>query len=79
MGQNPHLCESGQCNEKEKGKGEDKKNTVTPVVASVGGVVIILLAVAAILWTLKRRNSKGDAYSDKNIFIDNLPNKLVTC
>ncbi|KAL5156663.1 LRR receptor-like serine/threonine-protein kinase IOS1 [Glycine soja] len=59
VGQNPHLCESGQCNEKEKGKGEDKKNTVTPVVASVGGVVIILVAVAAILWTLKRRNSKA--------------------
>ncbi|KHN32668.1 Putative LRR receptor-like serine/threonine-protein kinase [Glycine soja] len=58
VGQNPHLCESGQCNEKEKGKGEDKKNTVTPVVASVGGVVIILVAVAAILWTLKSRNSK---------------------
>ncbi|KAL2578657.1 hypothetical protein AAZV13_15G020600 [Glycine max] len=61
VGQNPHLCESGQCNEKEKEKGEeeDKKNIVTPVVASAGGVVILLLAVAAILRTLKRRNSKA--------------------
>ncbi|RDX71291.1 LRR receptor-like serine/threonine-protein kinase IOS1, partial [Mucuna pruriens] len=58
MGQNPYLCQSGQCNEKRKEK-EEKKNIVTPLVASVSGVVILLVVVAAILWTLKRRKSKA--------------------
>ncbi|RDX62675.1 putative leucine-rich repeat receptor-like protein kinase, partial [Mucuna pruriens] len=51
LGQNPYLCESGQCNEKKK------KSIVTPLVASISGVLILLVAVA-ILWTLKRRKSK---------------------
>ncbi|KAH1219348.1 LRR receptor-like serine/threonine-protein kinase IOS1 [Glycine max] len=60
VGQNPYLCESGQCNqkEKEKEKGKDEKSIVTPVVASVGGAVILLVVLVAILWTLKRRKSK---------------------
>ncbi|KAG4961510.1 hypothetical protein JHK87_038143 [Glycine soja] len=61
VGQNPYLCESGQCNqkEKEKEKGKDEKSIVTPVVASVGGAVILLVVLVAILWTLKRRKSKA--------------------
>ncbi|KAG4947684.1 hypothetical protein JHK87_043691 [Glycine soja] len=60
VGQNPYLCESGQCNEKENEKEQEKKkkNIVTPLVASVGGVVILLVVMAAILWTIKRRRSK---------------------
>ena len=55
MGQNPNLCESGQCNETKK------KNTATPIlVASISGVLILLMAVA-ILWILKRKKSKGNA------------------
>ena len=55
MGQNPYLCESGQCNETKK------KNTVTPIVASISGVLILLIAVA-ILWIFfKRKKSKGNA------------------
>ncbi|RZB62591.1 putative leucine-rich repeat receptor-like serine/threonine-protein kinase, partial [Glycine soja] len=54
VGQNPYLCESGQCNFEKK-----QKNIVTaPIVASISGVLILLVAVA-ILWTLKRRKSKG--------------------
>jgi len=56
VGQNPYLCESGQCNFEKK-----QKNIVTaPIVASISGVLILLVAVA-ILWTLKRRKSKGNA------------------
>ncbi|KAL2332315.1 hypothetical protein Fmac_019896 [Flemingia macrophylla] len=51
VGRNPYLCESGQCNEKKK------NNIVTPLVASISGV-LILLVVVAILWTLKRRKSR---------------------
>jgi len=54
VGQNPYLCESGQCNEKEK------KITVTPIVASVSGVLVLLIAVA-MLWIFKRKKSKGNA------------------
>jgi len=54
VGQNPYLCESGQCNKKKK------KNTVTPIVASISGVLILLIAVA-IFWILKRKKSKGNA------------------
>ncbi|XP_029128814.1 LRR receptor-like serine/threonine-protein kinase IOS1 [Cajanus cajan] len=54
VGQNPYLCESDQCNAK-----DDKKNIVMPLVASISGV-LILLVVLAILWTLnKRRKSKA--------------------
>ena len=55
VGQNPYLCESGQCNFEKK-----QKNIATPIVASISGVLILLVAVA-ILWTLKRRKSKGNA------------------
>ncbi|XP_027926507.1 LRR receptor-like serine/threonine-protein kinase IOS1 [Vigna unguiculata] len=54
----PNLCESGQCNEQDKESGK-KKNIVTPLVASVSGVVLLLVVVAAILWTLKRRKLKA--------------------
>ena len=69
----PNLCESGQCNEQDKESGK-KKNIVTPLVASVSGVVLLLVVVAAILWTLKRRKLKGDAYKD--IFIDDLSKRF---
>ncbi|KAL5156665.1 LRR receptor-like serine/threonine-protein kinase IOS1 [Glycine soja] len=52
VSQNPYLCESGQCNFEKK-----QKNIVTPIVASISGALILLVAVA-ILWTLKRRKSK---------------------
>ncbi|KOM44366.1 hypothetical protein LR48_Vigan05g197100 [Vigna angularis] len=51
--QNPYLCEPDQCN-----RNIHKKSIVTPLVASVGGVLILLIAVAAILWTAKRRKVK---------------------
>ncbi|KAG4961511.1 hypothetical protein JHK87_038144 [Glycine soja] len=61
VGQNLYLCESGQCNEKKK-----KKNIVTPLLASVSGVLILVVAVAAISWTLKKRKPKGDTTIIKN-------------
>lgn len=57
VGQNPHLCESGQCNKTKK----KKKSIVTPLVAWVSGVLILLVVVAVICWTLNRRKSKGEA------------------
>ena len=54
MGQNPNLCESSQCNETKK------KNIVTPIVVSISGVLILLIAVG-ILWICKRKKSKGNA------------------
>ncbi|XP_047153304.1 LRR receptor-like serine/threonine-protein kinase IOS1 [Vigna umbellata] len=57
VGENPYLCESDQCNEKEK------KNTVTPIVASICGVLILLIAVA-VLWILKRKKSKVEKFTD---------------
>ncbi|KAL2968266.1 hypothetical protein AAZX31_15G020900 [Glycine max] len=55
VGQNPHLCESGQCNKTKK----KKKSIVTPLVAWVSGVLILLVVVAVICWTLNRRKSKA--------------------
>ncbi|XP_014499509.1 putative leucine-rich repeat receptor-like protein kinase At2g19210, partial [Vigna radiata var. radiata] len=54
MGQNPYLCETDQCNDK------GKKTTVTPIVASVSAILILLIA-GAIFWILKRKKSKGNA------------------
>ncbi|ESW22565.1 hypothetical protein PHAVU_005G163800 [Phaseolus vulgaris] len=51
VGQNPNLCESSQCNETKK------KNIVTPIVVSISGVLILLIAVG-ILWICKRKKSK---------------------
>ncbi|XP_068498666.1 LRR receptor-like serine/threonine-protein kinase IOS1 [Phaseolus vulgaris] len=52
VGQNPNLCESGECNETKK------KNIVTPILlVSISGVLILLIAVA-ILWICKRKKSK---------------------
>ncbi|XP_027344323.1 LRR receptor-like serine/threonine-protein kinase IOS1 [Abrus precatorius] len=51
VGQNPYLCESVQCNKKRK------KNIITPLGASIG-VVVLLVAVAAILLTFKKRTPK---------------------
>ncbi|XP_047147959.1 probable LRR receptor-like serine/threonine-protein kinase At1g51880 [Vigna umbellata] len=54
--QNPYLCDQpDQC------KPEENNSIVIPLVASVGGVLILLVAVAAILWTAKRRKVKGDS------------------
>ncbi|XP_029128757.1 probable LRR receptor-like serine/threonine-protein kinase At1g05700 isoform X2 [Cajanus cajan] len=59
VGQNPYLCESGHCNENLCESGHcNEKNIVTPLVASISGILILLVAVA-IMWTLKRRKSKA--------------------
>jgi len=56
VGQNPYLCESGQCNKKRK----EKKNIVIPLLSTVCGVLILLMTVAAVLWTLERRKPRGE-------------------
>ncbi|GMY34473.1 LRR receptor-like serine/threonine-protein kinase IOS1 [Fagus crenata] len=51
VGENPNLCSPTSCtNEKTK-----KKNIVVPIVASVGGFILLLTA-AAIFWIINRRN-----------------------
>ncbi|KAL2332311.1 hypothetical protein Fmac_019892 [Flemingia macrophylla] len=54
VGQNPYLCESGQCNQKKN------NNIVTPLVASISGILILLVVVAILWWTLKRRKSREE-------------------
>ncbi|XP_054782470.1 LOW QUALITY PROTEIN: LRR receptor-like serine/threonine-protein kinase IOS1 [Prosopis cineraria] len=53
VGQNPYLCESPPCNKKKK------DNIIVPVAASVVGVLILLVAAATILFTLKSREPRG--------------------
>ncbi|CAJ1955354.1 unnamed protein product [Sphenostylis stenocarpa] len=52
LGQNAYLCEHGQCN-------ENRNNIAVPLVASICGVLILLVAVAAIVWILTRRKSRA--------------------
>jgi hypothetical protein len=52
VGENPNLCGSGSCKTK-------KNSTVVPlIVASVGGLLILSLVVAAILFGLSRRRKQ---------------------
>ncbi|XP_027344321.1 putative leucine-rich repeat receptor-like protein kinase At2g19210 isoform X2 [Abrus precatorius] len=53
VGQNPYLCESSQCNEKKK------KSILIPLLASVCGILLLLVTVASTLWTLQRRKPKA--------------------
>ncbi|XP_068500743.1 LRR receptor-like serine/threonine-protein kinase IOS1 [Phaseolus vulgaris] len=55
LGQNPHICEHGQCIEHRK----HRNNIVIPLVASICGGLILLGTVTAILWILRRRKSKA--------------------
>ncbi|XP_062156473.1 LRR receptor-like serine/threonine-protein kinase IOS1 isoform X2 [Alnus glutinosa] len=51
VGDNPNLCGSGSCKTK-------KNSTVVPIVASLGGLLILSMIVAAILFGLKRRRKQ---------------------
>ncbi|XP_010095925.2 probable LRR receptor-like protein kinase At1g51890 [Morus notabilis] len=52
VGGNPNLCASVSCK---------KKNFLVPVVASLVGTFVLLLAVAAIWWGLKRKRQHGSS------------------
>ncbi|XP_014499511.1 putative leucine-rich repeat receptor-like protein kinase At2g19210 [Vigna radiata var. radiata] len=54
---NPYLCKQDQCNQK---KNKKNNNIVTPLVASVGGVLILLREVDALL-VLSQREVGPDA------------------
>lgn len=62
VGENLNLCGSASCKKKNK--------VVVPIVASVGGLLVVSLIVVALLWGLKRRRTqrKTDlrAYSSKH-------------
>jgi len=51
LGDNPNLCGSGSCKTKKNG-------TVVPIVASLGGLLILSLIVAAMLFGLRRRRKQ---------------------
>nr|POE80749.1 putative lrr receptor-like serine/threonine-protein kinase [Quercus suber] len=55
---NLNVCGSGSC--------KNKKNIVVPIVASVGGLLILSLIVAAVLWGLRRKqkdeNKAAESY-----------------
>ena len=44
---NLNVCRSGSC--------KNKNNIVVPIVASVGGLLILSSIVAAVLWGLRRK------------------------
>jgi hypothetical protein len=54
VGNNPNLCGSDSCNKK-------KSNVVVPIVASLGGLLILAFIVAAIFLgiRIKRREQHG--------------------
>ncbi|XP_028778976.1 putative leucine-rich repeat receptor-like protein kinase At2g19210 [Neltuma alba] len=54
VGQNPNLCESPSCNKKEN-------NVAIPIVASVAGVLILLIVATITFVILKRRKPRGEA------------------
>ena len=49
--ENPYLCSSISCTTEKK-----KKNVVGPIEASVGGLLFLLLAAAAIFWIITKIN-----------------------
>jgi hypothetical protein len=53
VGDNPNLCGSGSC------KKKNSSNVVIPIVASVAGLLILSLIVAAIFLGLRRRKPQG--------------------
>ncbi|KAL4625878.1 hypothetical protein ACB092_05G057100 [Castanea dentata] len=61
LGQNPNLCPSISCTTEQK----KKKNIIVPIVASIGGLFILLLGAAGIFWIFKRiREQEGDKVSN---------------
>ena len=70
-GGNINECGSSPC---KKGK---KTTIIIPIVASVGGLVFLLLAAVAILLGLKRGNNQGNCPHFKT-YIYNSELKLVT-
>ncbi|KAK7823482.1 putative lrr receptor-like serine/threonine-protein kinase [Quercus suber] len=50
LGENSNLCGSDSC--------EKKNNIIIPIVGSVGGLFILSLTVAAILWGLRKRKQQ---------------------
>lgn len=54
VGENADLCASISCKTKEK-----KKNIVIPIIASIGGFSILVIAAVAIFMGLKRGRKQG--------------------
>ncbi|XP_059458245.1 LRR receptor-like serine/threonine-protein kinase IOS1 [Corylus avellana] len=67
VGDNPNLCGSGSCKKKEN-------NIVVPIVASLGGLLILSLIVAAIFLGLRRRKqqdkTKGIESNIQNVSLE---------
>ncbi|KAM3699585.1 hypothetical protein ACJW31_05G036600 [Castanea mollissima] len=76
VGENSNLCGSDSCEKKKK-----KNNIVVPILASVGGLFIILLTIGAIFWGLTRRkqqeNSKEIAVVNIEPNVQNRPLESV--
>ena len=54
MGENPNLCSSVSCTTEQKKK---KTNIIVPIVASVGGLFLLLAAVG-IFWIIKKTKER---------------------
>ncbi|KAB1218466.1 hypothetical protein CJ030_MR3G026346 [Morella rubra] len=64
VGENLNLCGSASCKKKNK--------VVVPIVASVGGLLIVSLIVVALLWGLKRRRTQPIAMEDTESSMPNM-------
>ncbi|KAI4305437.1 hypothetical protein L6164_028803 [Bauhinia variegata] len=57
VSQNPYLCDSPACTDI-KNDNNEGKNVTAPIVASICGILIFLVVVAALFWIFKRRKPK---------------------
>ena len=56
VGENPNLCSSVSCTTEQK-KKKKKTNIIVPIVASVGGLFLLLAAVG-IFWIIKKTKER---------------------
>ena len=61
VGDNPNLCGSDSCKKK-------KNSAVVPIIASIGGLLIMSLIVAAILFGIRKRRRKQQAKTEGENF-----------
>ncbi|MED6225558.1 hypothetical protein PIB30_094773, partial [Stylosanthes scabra] len=66
--QNPYICESGgECKVEKKKKKKTKPFLVAAAIGISAVAVLAAVAAAALVWTLKRRKSKGDKKTPREI------------
>lgn len=54
VGENLNLCDPNKCKTK-----KNSKNILVPILASIGGLVLLILIAAAVLIGLKKKKRQG--------------------